>query len=116
MGANLLKYEGGDKLRLICGRVDVAAGTPSVGAGNGFTVTDSAPGQVTVNVTRPGRSVISATATAIEGTDATGHSVKVDGAPANGASVKFGIYAADATDGVLVDDVAFYFHILVKDL
>lgn len=104
------------KQRIIAGRVDVSGGTPAVGAGAGFTVADTAAGKVTVTLDEPGKSIVCAVATAIEGTDATGHSVKVDGAPSDGASVVFGIYAADGTDGVLVDNVAFYFQIIAQDV
>lgn len=101
-------------VRMICGRVDVASGTPSVGAGAGFSVVDTAAGQVQIVFDNAGRSILSAVATAIEGTDATGHSVKVD-AKAEATSVTFGVYAADGTDGVLADDVSFYFQIMIKD-
>lgn len=102
------------KERHIYGRVDVSGGTPSVGVGRGFTVTDTAAGQVTVNITRPGNSILYASATPVETTDATGHFAKVD-AKTEASSVKFGIYVADATDGALVDNVGFYFHIVVQD-
>lgn len=101
-------------IRIIAGRVDVATGTPSVGAGSGFTVVDTAAGQVQVVFDEPGRSILSAVATAIETTDATGHYVKVD-AKTEASSVVFGIYVADGTDGALVDNVGFYFQIIVKD-
>jgi hypothetical protein len=114
MGQNLVKSERGMKLRRICGRVDVASGTPSVGVGNGFTVVDTAAGQVKVVLSRPGRSIICALATPVEGTDATGYSVKVD-AKTEASDVTFGIYVADGTDGALADDVGFYFDITVKD-
>lgn len=111
----LIKSEGSRRVRKICGRVDVAAGTPSVGVGSGFTVTDTAAGQVKVNITKPGKRILCALATPIEGTDATGHSVKVD-AKVEASSVTFGIYAADATDGALADDVGFYFEITLSDV
>lgn len=101
--------------RMIAGRVDVSGGTPSVGAGVGFTVTDVAPGQVRVNFREPGKIIISAVATPFEGTDATGHSVKVD-AKVEASSVTFGVYAADGTDGVLVDNVPFYFQVILQDV
>lgn len=100
--------------RWICGRVAVAAGSPSVAQGSGFTVVDTAAGQVQVVFTLPGERVLSAVATAIEGTDATAHSVKVD-AVTEASSVVFGIYAHDATDGVLVDNVGFYFIVALSD-
>lgn len=114
MGSGLIKSERGMKLRSICGRVAVSGGTPSVSKGNGFTVVDVAAGQVKVVLDRPGRSIISAIATPLETTDATGHSVKVD-AVVEASSVTFGIYVADGTDGALVDNVDFYFDIKVQD-
>lgn len=102
------------KCRAVIGRVDVSGGTPSVGVGEDFTVADTAAGQVTVTLTKPGRSILCALATPIQTTDATAHSVKVDAAT-EASSVVFGVYAADATDGVLVDNVGFYFAIVVKD-
>jgi hypothetical protein len=101
-------------MRMVCGRVDVASGTPSVGAGEGFTVVDTAAGQVEIVFTKPGKSIVSAVATALETTDATGHFVKVD-AKTEASSVVFSVYAADATDGVLADDVGFYFQVILKD-
>lgn len=103
------------KQRIIAGRVDVAAGTPTVGVGYGFSVVDTAPGQVQVVLTKPGKIIISAIATPIQTTDATGHYVKVD-AKVEASSVTFAVYAADGTDGVLVDDVGFYFNIIVQDV
>ncbi len=102
-------------LRLIAGRVAVSGGTPSVAAGSGYTVSDVAAGQVKIIFNDPAKSIISAVATPEEGTDATGHSVKVD-ARTEATDVTFGIYAADGTDGVLVDNVGFHFQIWVKDV
>lgn len=101
-------------LRLVAGRVDVVGGVPSAAKGAGFTVADVAAGQVKVVLDEAGKEIISAVATPIEGTDATGHSVKVD-AKTEASDVTFGVYVADATDGALVDNVGFYFQILVKD-
>lgn len=103
------------KVRKITGRVDVSGGTPSVGAGAGFSVVDTAPGKVQVVLTKPGRVILGAIATPIEATSATGHSVKVL-AKTEATDVTFGIYVADATDGALVDNVGFYFEITVKDV
>lgn len=100
--------------RMICGRVDVSAGTPSVGAGADFTVVDTAPGQVQVVFDHPGKSILFAGATPLQTTDATGHSVKVD-AVVEATSATFGVYVADSTDGALVDNVGFYFQVILKD-
>lgn len=115
MPTKLLKSEEPKGVRFVLGRVDVAGGTPSVAKGSGYTVTDVAPGQVKINFSMPGRQILSAQATPIEGTDATAHMAKVD-AKTEATDVTFGIYAADATDGVLVDNVAFYFMIALSDL
>lgn len=103
-----------DKLRAIVGRVAVASGTPSVAQGTGFTVADTGAGQVTVTLSEKGSAIVGVQATAIEGTDATGHSVKAD-TITGGTSVLFGVYVADGTDGALVDDVGFSFTIWVKE-
>lgn len=111
---HLLSVAAARDLRVVCGRVDVSGGTPSVGAGEGFSVSDTAAGQVKITFSNAGRSIVCAIATAIEGTDATGHSVKVD-AKTEASDVTFGIYVADGTDGALVDNVAFYFLVVLKD-
>lgn len=103
------------KQRIIAGRVDVSGGTPAVGVGYGFTVEDTAPGQVKVNFTKPGKVIISAVANAIQTTDATGHAVKID-AVVEASSVTFAVYVADATDGALVDNVGFYFQVILQDV
>lgn len=115
MPSKLIKSEEPRHVRILSGRVDVSGGTPSVGVGSGFSVVDTAAGQVQVVFTHPGRRILSAVATPIETTDATGHSVKVD-AKVEATSVTFGIYAADGTDGVLVDNVPFYFIIILSDV
>jgi hypothetical protein len=102
-------------IRMICGRVDVSGGTPSAAVGEDYSVVDAAAGQVKVVLSKPGKSILSAVATPIEGTDATGHSVKVD-AKTEASDVTFGVYVADGTDGALVDNVGFYFQIIVKDM
>lgn len=115
MATNLIKEARQRRVRKISGRVDVAGGTPSVGAGAGFTVTDVAPGQVKINITKPGRSILCALAIPIETTDATAHMVKVD-AKTEASDVTFGVYVADGVDGALVDNVPFYFEITLKDV
>jgi hypothetical protein len=109
-----LKVQGQNAARLICGRVDVSGGSPSAAKGAGFTVVDVAAGQVKIVFDDAAQEILSAVATPIEGTDATGHSVKVD-AKTEASDVTFGVYVADGTDGALVDNVAFYFMIVVKD-
>lgn len=115
MPAKLVQSAESHGVRMVLGRVDVAGGTPSAAVGSGFSVVDTAAGQVQVVFTDPGKRILSAVATAIETTDATAHSVKVD-AKVEASSVTFGIYAHDATDGVLVDDVGFYFQVALSDL
>jgi len=95
---------------MVCGRVDVATGTPTRGAGEGFSIVDVAPGQVRVVFDRPGRSIVSVAATPLEGTDATSHAVKID-AKVEASSVTFATYAA----GALADNIPFYFQIILKD-
>lgn len=100
--------------RVVCGRVDVSAGTPSVGVGEDFTVVDTAAGQVQVVFSRPGRSILCALAMPIETTDATGHFMKID-AKVEASSVTFSTYVADGTDGALADNIPFYFFVVLKD-
>lgn len=88
-------------IRTICGRVDVSAGTPSVGVGEDFTVVDTAPGQVQVVLSKPGRSILHAEAEPIETTDATGHFAKID-AKVEASSVTFGIYKAGSDAGASI--------------
>lgn len=101
------------RLRIVSGRIAVASGTPSASAGNRFSVTDTAAGKVTITLTEPGRTLISAVANAIEATDTLCHSVKILAQSAS--AVTFGIFAHDGTDGVLADDVGFSFMIVVAD-
>jgi len=159
MPTGLIKAEKQRRVRKILGRVDVSGGTPSIGAGAGFTIADTAPGQVTVTLTKPGRSILCAVATPLQTTDATGHLVKVD-AVTEASSVVFNVYkvggaaatlsataatlstantytdaavkaaiddamtaitakiltALDLQDGILADNVGFYFEITVKDV
>lgn len=103
------------RVRKIIGRVDVSGGTPSVGVGAGFTVVDTAAGQVQVVLDKPGREILCVSAIPIQTTDATAHMIKVD-AKTEASDVTFGVYVADATDGALVDNVGFYFEITVKDV
>lgn len=114
MPAKLAQTAESHGVRWILGRVDVSGGTPSVGAGSGFSVVDTAPGQVQVVFTDPGRRILSAVANAIETTDATAHSVKVDN-KVEATSVTFGVYVHDGVDGALVDNVPFYFQIALSD-
>lgn len=115
MGTKLVKSEESRGVRQIYGRVDVAGGTPSVAKGSGYTVVDVAPGQVKIALNKAGRSILSALACPLEGTDATGHYAKVD-AKTEASDVTFGIYQDDGTDGVLADNVPFYFQIVVSDV
>lgn len=115
MPTGLIKAERQRRVRKIMGRVDVSAGTPSVGVGEGFTVVDTAAGQVQVVLTKPGKVILGVSALVLETTDATAHMIKVD-AKTEASSVTFGVYVADATDGALVDNVGFYFEITVKDV
>lgn len=102
------------KCHIVAGRISVSGGTPSITQGEGFSIADTGAGQVTVTLSRPGSAIVAAVATAIEGTDATAHSVKVD-TITSGTSVLFGIYVHDGTDGALVDNVGFSFLIIVKE-
>lgn len=114
MAVKNVKQAKDKSIRKITGRVDVSGGNPSVGAGSGFTLTDGGAGIVTINITKPGRSILGAIAIPIESTEATGHYAKVL-AKTEASAVKFGIYVADGTDGALVDNVPFYFEITLKD-
>lgn len=102
------------KQRVIAGRVNVSAGTPSVAKGLGFTVVDTAAGKVQVKFSQPGKNLISACASPIENTDATGYSAKIMGTP-DAASIIVGTYVADATDGALADNISFYFQAILED-
>lgn len=115
MGSGLIKSErSSGRIRKIMGRIDVASGTPSVGAGNGFTIADTAAGKVTVTLSRPGRTIVGVSATALQATDTAEHHVKVL-SKTEASAVVFGVFVGDGTDGVLADDVSFYFEISVKD-
>jgi len=78
-------------VRTIVGRVDVSAGTPSVGTGEGFSLVDVAPGQVKIVLTHPGRKILAAWANPLETTDGKSHACKVD-AKTEASDVTFGIY------------------------
>lgn len=115
MGANLVKADSREgKQRIICGRIDVAAGTPSIAQGAGFTIADTAAGKVTISFSKPGKALLCAQATAIENTDATGYSCKIMGTP-SASDMVVGVYVADATDGALADNISFYFSAILKD-
>ena len=115
MGSKLIQGAKDHGWRIVAGRVDVSGGTPSVGAGTGFSVVDTAAGQVKVVFSNPGRSIVSAVANAIQTTDATFHGVKID-AKTEATDVTFAVYVADATDGALVDNVGFYFQCILDDV
>ncbi len=102
------------KTRRISGEISVSGGTPAIVSGSGYTITDAGAGKVTVTLSLAGRIILGAHATVIESTEATGHFAKVISKSAS--AVTFGIYVADATDGALVDNVGFFFEILVKDV
>jgi hypothetical protein len=115
MGASLVKTDSRmPKQRIICGRINVSGGTPSIAQGAGFTIADTAAGKVTITFTKPGKALLCAIPAVIENTDATGYSAKIMGTPSESAIV-VGIYAADGTDGVLADNVSFYFQAILKD-
>jgi len=114
MAVKNVKQAKDKSIRKLTGRIDISGGTPSVGAGSGFTITDGGAGIVTINITRPGRTILGAIAIPISSTEATGHFAKVL-AYTDASSVKFGIYVADGTDGALVDNVPFFFEITLKD-
>jgi hypothetical protein len=115
MGSKLLQGSQDHGMRLVAGRVDVAASTPSAAKGEGFSVVDAGAGQVQIVFDMPGKQILSACASAIEGTAATAHSVKVL-SKTEASDVTFGVYVHDATDGALVDNVAFYFQVWLSDL
>lgn len=102
------------KQRIIAGKVSVSAGTPSVAKGLGFSVADTAAGKVTISFTNPGKNLISAVASPIENTDATGYSAKIMGTP-DASSIVVGTYVADATDGALADNISFFFQAILED-
>lgn len=115
MGAHLLKLSKRAKSeRMIHGTVAVSAGTPSVSKGAGYTVVDTAAGKVEIVPDKAGKFMISAIAVPVENTTATGFSCKIMGTP-SGSSIIVGIYQADGTDGVLVDNVGFCFQIILQD-
>ena len=100
-------------LKVVAGRIAVAAGTPSVVDGDGFTLTDVAAGKVRVTLADPGKAILSAIGCSTEATDATAHMVKAE--VESSSAVLFRVYVADATDGALVDNVGFSFLIVAKD-
>lgn len=115
MGAHLAKTDQRAKAqRIVAGRVAVSGGTPSVSQGQGFTVADTAPGKVTITFQKPAKALVSAVATPVENTDATGYSCKIMGTP-SATSFVVGVYVADGTDGALVDDIGFYFQAVLQD-
>jgi hypothetical protein len=100
--------------RIVAGRVDVSAGSPSIAQGQGFTIADTAAGKVTITFSKPGHQLVSMIATPIENTDATGYSCKIMGTP-SGSSAVVGVYVADATDGALADNISFFFQAVLQD-
>lgn len=115
MSANLIKKDSRmPKLRMVAGRIDVAAGVPSIAQGGGFTIADTAAGKVTISFSKPGKALVSAIACPIENTDATAYGCKIMGTPSASGFV-VGVYVADATDGALADNVSFYFQALIKE-
>lgn len=89
-------------------------GTAAIAGGQGFSIVRDNTGLVTVTVTKPGRSFISASCIVIEDTAATGHYAKVISASALGV-VQFATFVADGTDGAPAD-VDFAFSITLKDV
>jgi hypothetical protein len=98
---------------IVHGRVAISGGTPSIAAGSGFTIADTAVGKVTVTISKPG-SVIIPVAIPVESTDATSFSCKIHGVPSSSDFI-VSIYQADAVDGALVDNVGFCFSALVLE-
>lgn len=114
MGAHLLKTSKRSKpLRIVAGLVTVSGGTPAITAGEDFTIADTAAGKVTITLSRPGKAIVSALASCIESTDATGYYAKIMSASAS--AVVIGTYKDDGTDGVLTDNIPFAFQIMVRD-
>lgn len=110
----LMKVDGQRSIRELVGRIDVAASAASIGAGKGFSVTYVAAGKYKITFKKAGRKIVYAAACPIESTDATGHSAKVK-AKTEATDITFSIYAADGVDGVLVDNVSFYFRVVLED-
>jgi hypothetical protein len=98
---------------MVHGRIAVSGGTPSIAAGSGFTISDTAAGKVTITLDKPGSAIIPV-ACPVESTDATSFSCKIHGVPTAFAFI-VSIYQDDATDGVLVDNVGFCFSALVLE-
>lgn len=111
---NSLSRSSKRKVRAISGRIAVSGGVPSIAAGVGFTITDGGAGRVTVTLNDKGRVILSAIAMPIESTAATSFSCKA--LSVSESAVEFGVYQADGTDGVLVDNVGFSFDIKVSDV
>jgi hypothetical protein len=99
--------------RQIHGRI-TNAGSAVIAAGEGFTAVYNGTGLVTITLTKPSRSLLSAVASVINATTATGHSAKAITVTDLGV-VQFGTYVADGVDGALVN-VNFSFIITVKDV
>jgi hypothetical protein len=75
---------------------------------------DTAAGKVEIVPSKAGKSLISACANPVENTDATGFSCKIMGTP-TGSSIIVGVYQHDGTDSVLVDNIGFFFSIVLQD-
>jgi len=101
------------KVRAISGHI-TNNGTAAIAAGAGFTIVRNGVGDVTVSITKPGRSILSVIGCAKQSTAATFHGVKVLAAT-DASSVQFGTYVADGTDGAPAD-IDFYFEIKLKDV
>lgn len=102
------------QLRKICGYITNPAGTPAIAQGDGFSLVDNGVGDISINLTRPGRRFISASVLVVETTAATGHSAKLIAAP-TASGIRVGTYVADDTDGAPAD-VSFCFEITVSDV
>lgn len=89
-----MKIERGNgNIRKFIGRVTVSGGVPAIAAGSGFTLVDTAPGEVQVVLTRPGRKFMSINAVPLESSTSGAHTVKVISVT-QASSVIFGIYAS----------------------
>lgn len=107
-----IKAEKARKVRKITGFI-TNAGAAVIAAGAGFTAVRNGAGDVTITLTRPGKTFLGAGVLAIHPTAATSHSAKLIAAP-TATAIRIGTYVADGVDGAPAD-LDFCFEITVKD-
>lgn len=113
MPTKVIKSEGHSRLVRKISGVITNSGTPTVSTGSGYTLTDNGVGDITVTLSKPGRTVLGGSAMVINTTGATGHFAKIHSLSAS--AMRILTYVADATDGAPAD-VDCCFEITVRDV